>query len=168
MKKYHYDIEYTNLVEDILMNKEFNELDKIEHHGLSRYNHCLKVSYYSYKIAKKLRLDVKSVARAGLLHDFFFSDDERTQFERVFSTFVHPKKAVQNSKRIFGINELEENIILSHMFPVSLIELPKYAESWVVNTVDKTVGMYEFIFKFKYQVSYLINIYLILMLSVLK
>ena len=67
--------DYTILVEDILENEEFNKLDTIEHHGTSRLKHSKRVSYYSYKVCKSLHLDYIAAARAGLLHDFFFSDN---------------------------------------------------------------------------------------------
>ncbi len=167
MNQMDQDQEYTSIVNHILENEEFNKIKKIEHHGVSRFDHSLKVSYYSYKIAKALHLDYDQVARAGLLHDFFLSDDERTQKDRFLSTFVHPKKAVKNADRVFGINEKEADIIRTHMFPVNLA-VPKYAESWVVNLVDKAVGSYEFSKKFGYKLNYVMNLYLILLLNSLK
>jgi len=167
MNKYRYDIEYTSLVDDILSSNDFNKLDNIEHHGISRYDHSLKVSYYSYKVAKALRLDTKDVARAGLLHDFFLSNPNRTTKDRFISTFNHPKKAANNANKVFGINEKEEDIIKSHMFPINLT-VPKYAESWVVNGVDKCVGAYEFYKKFYYQLSYASNLLFIILLNYMK
>lgn len=155
------DSNYMNIVDHILKNDEFNEIKKIEHHGTTRYAHSLRVSYYSYKISKLLHLDYVETARAGLLHDFFISDEERNKKERFVSTFVHPKEAVDNSIRVFGLNEKEMNIIRSHMFPIN-ITLPKYAESWVVSLVDKVVGSYEFGKKF----GYLANIYLLFLLNI--
>lgn len=161
------DNEYTKIVGHILDNKEFNKIKTIEHHGISRFDHSVKVSYYSYKIAKALKLDYYDVARAGLLHDFFISDDERTAKDRFLSTFVHPKKAEWNANQVFGINEREADIIRTHMFPVNM-SVPKYAESWVVNFVDKAVGSYEFSKKFGYKLSYAANLYLIFLFNSLK
>ena len=68
------DGEYNQIVYDILNNEEFKKLKNIEHHGMTRYDHSLRVSYYSYVLAKKIGLDYVLVSRAGLLHDFFFND----------------------------------------------------------------------------------------------
>ena len=68
------DREYISVVKDILEHEEFNKTKNIVHHGLNRFDHCMRVSYYSYKIAKALKLDYEDVARAGLLHDFFFTN----------------------------------------------------------------------------------------------
>lgn len=167
MENMNLDDEYKLLVRHILDNKEFAEIEKIEHHGISRLDHSMKVSYYSYRIAKSLRLDYIEVARAGLLHDFFLSDDERTAKDRFVSTFVHPKKAVENANRVFGISDREKDIIATHMFPVNL-SVPKYAESWVVNMVDKFVGITEFSKKFGYKLSYAANLYLLFLFNSLK
>lgn len=158
-----YDKNYENIVYDILENEEFNKLKDIEHHGTTRFLHSLRVSYYSYLVAKRLGLNYESTARAGLLHDFFHSDIDRTMNERFISTFIHPKKALKNAKR-FGINEMEENIIISHMFPF-YTSVPKYAESWIVTTVDKVVGVKEFSRKLKHQFVYATNLVMLFILT---
>lgn len=161
------DENYIWIVEHILQNNEFKSLDDIEHHGTSRFAHSLRVSYYSYKICKFLHLDYENVARAGLLHDFFFSSDDRTMKEKFLSVFTHPKKSVANAKRVFEINEKEEDIIKSHMFPL-YTAIPKYAESWIVSLVDKTVASYEFAIQFKTRMNYATNLFIIILLNNLR
>lgn len=167
MRKIEHDRTYQNIVHDILENEEFNRLRYIEHHGTTRYAHSMRVSYYSYKISKLLHLDIEDVARAGLLHDFFFSDQDRTTKERFLSTFNHPKKACANAMQYFGLNEREQDIIVSHMFPVN-IQVPKYAESWVVSLTDKVVGFYEMGIKARYKTAYLANICMLFLINVVK
>ena len=48
--------------------------------------------------------------------------------------------------------KLEENIIISHMFPFYKA-LPKYKESWLVNTVDNAMAFYERYFTIKDKVK---------------
>lgn len=158
------DQKYLKLVEDILENKEFNQLDTIEHHGMTRLEHSVRVSYYSYKISKMLGLDYTTVARAGLLHDFFISKENRTLKERFLSTFVHPKYAVINAKKYFEIDDKTKNIIESHMFPIYKV-LPKYAESWIVSSVDKVAAIYEFSKAFGIKFAYASNIFILLILN---
>jgi len=157
--------EYYMLVKDILDNKEFNEIDKIEHHGTSRMQHSMRVSYYSYLVSKALNLHTSEVARAGLLHDFFMSENDRTNKERFLSTFTHPKYAVKNAESLFELNKIEHDIIKTHMFPVN-IAIPKYLESWIVSIVDKCVATYEFGKSYRFRLSYATNyLYLFLILS---
>ncbi len=157
--------EYNLLVEDILKNEKFNKLETIEHHGTNRLKHSKRVSYYSYEVCKKLHLDYISAARAGLLHDFFLSDNDRTKKDRVISFFAHPKKALENATNLFYLNDKEKNIIESHMFPMN-ITLPKYIESWIVSTVDKIVGTYEFLEKLSLKHAYVPNLYLLLLIKI--
>ena len=151
------DKEYKKIIKDIFRNIEFKKLCNIEHHGISRMEHSIKISYYSYKIAKILRMDYVSVARGGLLHDFFLDGDERNSKRKFLDTFTHPKKALNTTIDNFKVNEIEKNIIVSHMFPIYL-SLPKYRESVLVNLVDKVIGCKELIrgfgCKFKYQFNY--------------
>ncbi len=167
MQNINNDLDYNELVSDILSNSSFNVIKNTEHHGVSRYEHSLKVSYYSYKIAKKLHLSYEDVARGGLLHDFFISPNERTSKERFISTFNHPKKAVKNSITIFNINDKQKDIIHGHMFPF-YIAIPKSLESWIVNIVDKVVGFNEFRKKYQSKFSYVVNLYLILFINFMR
>ena len=54
------DSEYLYYISDILENSEFKKLDAIGHHGITRYEHCIRVSYYSYKITKLLKLNYET------------------------------------------------------------------------------------------------------------
>ena len=143
MKKYYNDIEYMNYVDDILEHDEFKKLGNIIHHEDNRLDHSIRVSYRSYKLAKLLRLDYTSVARAGLLHDFFFTDNESvTKKERLKTLFEHPIEACNNASKYFYLSELEKDIITTHMFPIGK-KVPKYAESWLVDFVDDAVSIKE-------------------------
>lgn len=170
MVNYHQDKNYMKIVNPILENKEFNQIETIVHHGTTRLSHSLRVSYYSYKLAQLCCLDSDQVARAGLLHDFYL--DRTTDYEnkkekvKLFTT-GHPKTAVQNAENHFDLTEKEKDIIITHMFPIDY-RIPKYAESWIVCVVDKLVSAYEFGRKFKYQISYAVNFSLLFMLNILK
>ena len=160
------DKEYKKIVKDIFRNVEFKKLYNIEHHGISRMEHSIKISYYSYRIAKKLGMDYVSVARGGLLHDFFLDGDERNSKRKFLDTFVHPRKVLHTATNIFNINEVEKDIIVSHMFPI-YIKIPKYKESFLVNLVDKVIGCKELLrgfackFKYRFNYSYILMLLLI-------
>lgn len=135
--------EYKKYVYDILDNKEFCKLSEITHHGSNRLDHSLRVSYWSYKISKALRLDCEKVSRAALLHDFFLEDNiSLEKKDRVVTMVKHPEYALNNSKKYFELSEMEEDIILTHMFPIGK-RVPKYFESWIVDIVDDVISVYE-------------------------
>ncbi|MEG0826347.1 MAG: HD domain-containing protein [Bacilli bacterium] len=161
------DNEYVNIVSSILYNDKFNEIRNIEHHGITRYDHSVKVSYYSYKLAKSLKLNYKEVARGGLLHDYYITDVNSDFKDRVKSTFLHPKIALKTATNNFSVSEMEADIIKSHMFPITLV-IPKYAESWLVNGVDKLIGFSEFCKKFSYRFCYITNLALLFIINFRK
>jgi uncharacterized protein len=141
------DKEYENIIKDILKNKEVMKLGETKHHDNTRLRHSLRVSFYSYKIAKKLHMNYKAIARAGVLHDFYFEQiNDMSHFKDKIRMYrkEHTRVALKNSEKYFELSKLEKNIILSHMFPCNLT-LPKYKESWVLSIVDKCVSTYEFI-----------------------
>ena len=149
------NIEYLYLVKDILENKDFSKLNNSNHHGISRLEHSMRVSYFSYKISKFLKLNYVDATRGGLLHDFYFDKENKNFTETVKEAFVHPDKAVIEASNHFVINDKQEDIIKSHMFPYCLYKMtvPKYAESWVVSLVDKSVATYEFVNTIRYRLS---------------
>ncbi len=141
MKTKTIDSKYNNIVEDILNNQHFKELDKLSHHGTSRLDHSKRVSFCSYKICKKLNLDYISAARAGLLHDFF--TDTYTNSSKYTLIKNHPSKAIANSEKYFNLSVKEKNIIESHMFPLNINKKPLYPESFIVSFIDKISYIYE-------------------------
>lgn len=168
--KNNLEFEYRNIVKDILEHDEFAKMADIEHHNSTRLSHLMKVSYYSYVVAKGLKLKYREVARAGLLHDFYFgrtTDHSKLKDKIKLYTHNHPKEAVENARKYFCINNMEADIIESHMFPVD-IKIPKYLESWIVSLVDKVVATHEFYHKASKKLKYSLNLGLILVLNVLK
>ena len=153
------DKKYKNIIKPIVRDSLFKKTYYIEHHGISRMEHMMKISYYSYNIAKKLNMDCEAVARGALLHDFYLDGDERGKGKKFFDTFSHPKKALKTANENFSLSEKEKNIIVSHMFPI-YPALPKYKESILVNVVDKVVGGYELARRakcnFKYKLGYVL------------
>lgn len=170
MKKYYDDKEYLSIVDNILNNNEFKKMGTIGHHNTNRMNHLIKVSFRSYKIAKYFDLDYKEAAVGGILHDFYSLEikdcDKIKEKITLFST-GHPNIALDNANKYFDINEKEENIIVSHMFPISK-KMPKYTESWIVSVVDKFYSIGEFSKKIAGKLSYGVGLYLMFVLNVLK
>lgn len=144
------DKEFYEINKDILENSKFNELKKYKHHGITRYEHCLRVAYYTYIVTRKRNKNYKEVTRAALLHDFFTDEVENlSSFKRFYS---HPKHAIENSKKYFNISKLQEDIIKSHMFPIGLT-VPKHKESWLVDLIDDYSAVVERLSSFKLKLA---------------
>ena len=139
MNKYK-NSEFRGIIKPLLDNSNFAETKNINHHGITRYEHSIRVAYFSYKITKLLRLDYKETTEAALLHDFFL--DEVKGKNQVAKLRQHPRYAVENSKKYFELSEKQEDIISTHMFPITFAP-PKYLESWIVDLVDDVASIYE-------------------------
>jgi len=153
MVKRKHSQEFEEIVGDILTHSEFQKLKQIEHHGNGLYEHSVAVGYHSYRVARVLGLDYVSVARGALLHDFFTESwqgkkKESKGIQRIkdMHGFSHPKTALANARKYFDVNELQEDMIVKHMFPLTPVP-PMHLESWIVTAVDKFVATRELIFE---------------------
>lgn len=156
------DTSFDNIAKDIIKSDKFNQLKKEKHHGLTRYTHVIRVSKFTYKITKFLKMDYISATRAALLHDYYTTND-LMNISEVKKLGIHPKIAKTNALNDFKINLIEENAIESHMFPLGKT-LPKYKESWVLTFVDKGVATYE---QYKFKWKNAISIYIIFIINMI-
>jgi len=127
--------EYDNYVSDLMASLNVILMAKFTQHGtVSCLEHSMDVSYYSYVICKKLKLDYRSAARGGLLHDYFLYDWHYSPHR--LHGIRHPRLALINADKDFKLNMLEKDIIKRHMWPLTLLP-PRHIESFVVSFVDK-------------------------------
>lgn len=165
--KYKEDKEFKDwykIVRRILITKEFQKRRLFLHHeNESLWTHSIKVSFLSYKFAKKHNINEYNCAIAGLLHDFYtkawqynseleilndmykerFINKKKEKFKELHG-ISHPIDALNNSKKYYKkyLNKRIENAIISHMFPLSLFngQIPRYKESYVITLIDKYVS----------------------------
>jgi uncharacterized membrane protein len=113
-----FEDEYYEAINDIYEHEEFLKLKEFFHHNSSIYEHVQDVAYLSYRISKYLKLDYRSTARGALLHDFFLYDwrnhDVPDLPRKKFHGIEHPAIAVDNARKHFSINAIEEDIIKKH------------------------------------------------------
>lgn len=135
------DMEFYRHVAPLLNNKKVQMLDNYtQHRNYTRLRHCIDVAYYSFLITRFFNWDSRSAARAGLLHDMYYSADFHTG--RWHHLISHPADAIENAKSICVLNEVEEDIILKHMW-LCTVEPPRYKEGFVVTFVDKVCALLE-------------------------
>ena len=137
-------IEFRNIIKDILENETVKQMNNYrQHYDTSCYEHCFKVAWYNYVLCKKLKLDYVSAARAGMIHDLFLYDWRVPQPGRKrLHAFRHPRIALNNAIKLFDLNEKEKDIILKHMWPLTVVP-PKYAESYIITLSDKLCALQE-------------------------
>ena len=172
------DLEYNKLTKDILDDESFLRLKEDRHHGTNKYDHCKRVAYLSFKLAKIFNADIKSTTRAGLLHDFFFGERKA---KKENSYLNHPSTSAINAALFFNASVKEQEIIKTHMFHHVIMKKvfpfinykekaklkdykPQSKEGHIVCISDMLVSIFEFS---KYQVNYRVYLYIIFLLNYL-
>ena len=142
------DLIFKSYLEEVMQVKKFLKMNRyIQHGNTTCLLHSIAVSYYSYRLAKFLRLNIheKELIRGALLHDYFLYDwHAKYKPTRNVGLHgrIHPKIALFNARKDYDINKIEADIIERHMFPLTFIP-PKYKESIIVCLVDKACSIYE-------------------------
>ena len=142
---------------DILLDPKAQQMKNFTQHGTTTvFEHCVSVAKFSLLMAyylertMKIKVDRDSLVRAALLHDYFLYDwHDKTVPGHNIHGFTHPRTAMLNADRDFGLNEVEKDIISKHMFPLTFMP-PRYRESVLVTLADKWCALCE---TFKVDVS---------------
>jgi len=141
-----YDEFFLEIALPVMKHQEYQKMKQIPHHHGSVFNHSLAVAWLSYRIALRLKLDVVSIIRGALLHDFYlykYKKRENKNFliEGLRHSRNHPRIARENALKYFELNHREVDIISNHMFPMGL---PRCYEAWITTFADKSLAIVEY------------------------
>ena len=128
-EKYFYDT-----LEELCRQSRLLESHRYMQHGdTSVFRHSVSVAYFSYYLALKMNapVDIHSLVRGALLHDYFLYDWHQKDPSHRLHGFRHPKTALGNAQRDYHLNWKEKNIIARHMFPLIPVP-PQCREAWIV------------------------------------
>lgn len=116
----------------------------VQHGDVSVYTHCINVAYMSVKIAQIFHLNVNmdTLITGALLHDYFLYDWHDGNKDHRLHGFTHPKKALKNAMEDYNLSPKAKNIIVRHMFPLTIIP-PTCMEAWIVCLADKICAIKE-------------------------
>ncbi len=144
------NISLTSLLEqhagDVLCSEGMQkEKDFSQHGGISCYDHSVAVAKMSVRMALRLRMrvDMESLIRGALLHDYFLYNWRDGKKEHNLHGFRHAQRALQNAQRDFPLSPIAKDVICRHMFPLN-IHPPRYRESYIVTVADKVCATREF------------------------
>lgn len=134
-EKYFYDT-----LEELCRQSRLLESHRYMQHGdTSVFRHSVSVAYFSYYLALKMNapVDIHSLIRGALLHDYFLYDWHEKDASHKWHGFHHAERACENAMRdIPDLNEIEKDMIKCHMFPLNIVP-PKYMEGWILCCADK-------------------------------
>ena len=130
---------FREILTEVCRNSRLLSSDRFIQHGTtSVFRHSVAVAYVSFYIARKYRIRVKEKAliRGALLHDYFLYDWHEKADWHKWHGFYHAGKALRNAMEDFELNEIEQDTIARHMFPLNPIP-PRCREAWIVCLADK-------------------------------
>lgn len=126
--------DFSQIVGPLVKHPQVAILARFMHHRTTtRLDHSLKVSWFSYQLARRFSLDGAAAARGGVLHDLFYYE-WLTEGPRLHG-FRHPRICLENARQVVALSATEEDVIIKHMWPLTFLP-PRYAESWIVCFVD--------------------------------
>lgn len=120
-----------------------------QHKGTTTLQHCLNVAVYSFYFAEKLGWEIEeyTLARGAMLHDYYLYTVEEEQKKGNLTDYrhgtTHPQIALENASKVFRLSRKEQNIIRSHMWPLTFTHIPKSKEAWLISMADKYCAVRE-------------------------
>ncbi len=115
-----------------------------QHGDCSVFEHCANVAYVSCMLFRQMHIDADfdALITGALLHDYFLYDWHNRQTCHPAHAVYHPTLALHNARKDYQLTPKEEDIILHHMFPLTVLP-PKSREAWMVCLADKLCAMTE-------------------------
>lgn len=139
---------FLQLIDQVKDAGRTQEMKNFTQHGrISTYYHCYSVAETSFRLKEFLHIQVseEELIRGAMLHDYFLYDWH--SHEGPLHGFYHPKAALSNAKEDFELTQKEQNIIYSHMWPLTITKVPRCREAWIVSIADKIVSTKETLFQ---------------------
>ena len=144
MKKEATMKEFLTLAKPIIETENFKQLKSFIHHAdHTVYRHSISVAYIAYKMSINKKIDMSSLVKVCLLHDYYLYDWHEKNHKRPHG-FTHPKTAAINAKRDFGLTLKEEKAIRSHMWPLTFFHFPTSKIGIILCIADKRSAHYEY------------------------
>lgn len=129
-----------NLTEDARRMKHY-----IQHGHTSTYDHVVGVTRLSFYLNRRFHLGAfdSELVRGAFLHDFYLYDWHDPDSHRRLHGFHHPTTALRNAMQRYTLSPVEQNIIKSHMWPLTLFTVPKCRAAFIVCLADKICSCQE-------------------------
>ncbi|MCR4790906.1 MAG: HD domain-containing protein [Treponemataceae bacterium] len=144
------NIEIHNILSPYEFDEKVLEMKHFFQHGIvTTYEHVMNVTRVSYYLNKKwnLKLNKEDLVTGAFLHDFYLYDwHAKDNNSHRFHGFRHPYFASKNAVKYFNVNKKVENIIKSHMWPLTIFSFPLSREALLVSFVDKICSLIETVF----------------------
>lgn len=136
-------IEFEEIIEDLIQDPEVLSMQDLPQHSkhINCLEHSIYVAYVTFLFCRRWNLDYVAATRAALLHDFALVNWETSDMG-IKRLWQHPKMALKNATERYDLSEMQQDIIVKHMWPLT-ISPPRHKESFVVSMADKICAVAE-------------------------
>lgn len=137
---------YVHILRDLLRDPRIRQMKWYSQHETSNtLKHCIYVAKVSFGLAEKLhiKIDEEALAVGAMLHDYYLYDIGESGYSDYQHGTKHPQTALDNAMKEFDLNWKEQNIIRSHMWPLTLFHVPRSKEAWIISMADKFCAAHE-------------------------
>lgn len=135
---------FIEIAEIIYKDEKYKRLlNYVQHGNITTYEHCISVAKVSFWINRRMNLncDEKELVVAALLHDYYLYD-WHTKGDYLHG-YHHPSIAADCAVRDFAVSAREASAIRSHMWPLTLFNMPDNRPGWIIVFADKWCSVQE-------------------------
>jgi uncharacterized protein len=135
--------ELDRLLQRYRQNAKVQEMKRYIQHGrVSTYEHTERVTRLCFLLNRRWHLgaDERTLVQGAYMHDFYLYDWHENDRSHRLHGYHHPDRSCENAVTYFQVGPHEQDMIRTHMWPLTITRIPKSREAWILCLADKWIS----------------------------